>query len=35
MSSGVSISELLNWEIMFYTVAFEYVSESMPDEVLS
>ena len=31
---GVSISELLNWEIVLYTVVFELVSDSMLDEVL-
>ena len=34
-SSGVSRSEILNWEIVLYTVAFKLVSEFMPDEVLS
>ena len=33
-SSGVSISELLNWEIVLYTVVLELVSDSMLDEVL-
>ena len=33
-SSGVSISELLNWEIELYTVVLELVSDSMLDEVL-
>ena len=27
--------ELLNWEIVLYTVVFELVSESMLDEVLA
>ena len=32
--SGVSISELLNWEIVLYIVVLELVSDSMLDEVL-
>ena len=34
-SPGVSISELLNWEIVLYTVVLELLSDSMLDEVLS
>ena len=34
-SSGVSMSELLNWEIVFKTVISELVSESMPDDMLT
>ena len=34
-SSGVSISELLNCEIVLYKVVIELVSDSMLDEVLS
>ena len=33
-SSGVSMSELLNWEIVVKTVISELASESMPDDVL-
>ena len=33
-SSGVSISELLNWEKELYTVVLDLVSDSMLDEVL-
>ena len=34
-SSGVSMSELLNWEIVLKTAISELVSESMPDDVLT
>ena len=34
-SSGVSMSELLNWEIVLKTVMSELVSESMPDDALT
>ena len=34
-SSGVSMSELLNWDIVLKTVMSELVSESMPDDVLT
>ena len=34
-SSGFSMSELLNWEIVLKTVISELVSESMPDDVLT
>ena len=33
-SSGVSISELLNWEVVLYTVVLELVSDSMLGEKL-
>ena len=32
--SGVSISELLNWEIVLKIVISELASESVPDDVL-
>ena len=34
-SSVVSMSQLLNWEIVLKTVMSELVSESMPDDVLT
>ena len=33
-SSGVLILELLNWEIVLYTVVLDLVSDSLLDEVL-
>ena len=33
-SSGASISELLNWEMVLYTVVLELVSDSMLGEML-
>ena len=32
-SSGVSMSELSNWEIVLETVISELVSETMPDDM--
>ena len=34
-TSGVSWSEFSNCEMVWFTVIFELVSESMPDEVLT
>ena len=34
ISSGISISELFNWEIVLYTVELELVSDTMLDEML-
>ena len=33
-SSGVSISELLNWKIVYKTKISELASETMPDDLL-
>ena len=33
-SSGASISELFNWEMVLYTVVLELVSDSMLGEML-
>ena len=34
-SSGVSMSDLLNWDIVLKTVMSELVSETMPDDMLT